>query len=43
MRAISERAIARLPYVEHGLIEFDLIGLRPYPGLSRLFCPTDNV
>jgi hypothetical protein len=26
-----------LPYVRAGLIRFELIGLRPYPGFARLF------
>jgi hypothetical protein len=29
--------LATLPFVEHGLIRFELIGLRPYPGFARLF------
>jgi muconolactone delta-isomerase len=29
--------LGRLPLVQAGLIEFDLIGLRPYPGYERLF------
>jgi hypothetical protein len=28
-----------LPMVRAGLIDFELIGLRPYPGFSRLFAP----
>ena len=26
-----------LPFVREGLIRFELIGLRPYPGFARLF------
>ncbi len=33
----AEQALARLPLVEAGLTEFEVIGLRPYPGLGRLF------
>jgi len=31
------RALAGLPLVKAGLIEFEIIPLRPYPGLARLF------
>jgi hypothetical protein len=33
----AEELLAGLPLVEQGLIEFELIPLRPYPGLARLF------
>ena len=33
----ARETLSRLPLVRQGLIEFDVIGLRPYPGLSRLF------
>ena len=33
----ARESLARLPLVRRGLIEFEFIGLRPYPGLSRLF------
>lgn len=33
----AERLLATLPLVERGLIEFELIPLRPYPGFGRLF------
>ncbi len=33
----AEETLARLPLVEAGLTEFEVIGLRPYPGLGRLF------
>jgi hypothetical protein len=33
----AQRILARLPLVEAGLIEFGVIGLRPYPGYARLF------
>jgi len=31
-----------LPLVEAGLITFDVIPLKPYPGLSRLFSETES-
>jgi hypothetical protein len=33
----AQAALAQLPLVKAGRIEFEVIGLRPYPGLSRLF------
>ena len=33
----AETALGRLPFVKAGLIRFELIPLKPYPGLSRLF------
>jgi hypothetical protein len=33
--------LATLPMVRAGLIDFELIGLRPYPGFARLFVPGD--
>jgi hypothetical protein len=33
----ARRSLSQLPLVRQGLIEFELIGLLPYPGLSRLF------
>ncbi len=33
----ARELLAQLPLVRHGLIEFEVIGLQPYPGLSRLF------
>lgn len=33
----AERLLATLPLVQHGLIAFELIPLRPYPGFARLF------
>jgi muconolactone delta-isomerase len=30
-------ALATLPLVQAGLIAFEIIALRPYPGLARLF------
>jgi len=33
----ARHILATLPLVAHGVIEFDLIGLRAYPGFSRLF------
>jgi len=35
--AEAQRKLAELPMVSEGLINFDLIPLVPYPGLSRLF------
>ncbi|MEW5719185.1 MAG: superoxide dismutase, partial [Chloroflexota bacterium] len=29
--------LATLPFVQHGLITFDVIPLKPYPGFARLF------
>ncbi len=33
----AEKILATLPMVNNGLIEFELIPLKPYPGLARLF------
>jgi len=33
----AKHALDTLPLVKEGLITFDLIPLRPYPGLARLF------
>jgi muconolactone delta-isomerase len=33
----AQDILARLPLVQAGLIEFEVIGLRPYPGYARLF------
>ena len=33
----AEELLATLPLAEQGLIEFELIPLRPYPGFARLF------
>lgn len=33
----ARQSLAALPLVKRGLIEFELMGLLPYPGLSRLF------
>jgi hypothetical protein len=33
----ARRALARLPLVKAGLIEFELISLVPYDGFARLF------
>ncbi|MFN8595774.1 MAG: superoxide dismutase [Anaerolineae bacterium] len=35
----AQAALATLPLVEHGLIEFELIPLVPYDGFARLFAP----
>jgi hypothetical protein len=33
----AKKALATLPLVKAGLIEFDYIPLKPYPGFARLF------
>jgi muconolactone delta-isomerase len=33
----ASQVLSTLPLVKEGLIAFDLIPLRPYPGFSRLF------
>jgi hypothetical protein len=33
----AEESLATLPLVRHGLLRFELIPLRPYPGFARLF------
>jgi hypothetical protein len=33
----ANQVLSTLPLVKEGLITFDLIPLRPYPGFSRLF------
>jgi len=35
--AQAQEILAELPLVRAGLIEFETIGLRPYPGFARLF------
>jgi hypothetical protein len=35
--AVARAAIDSLPLVAAGLIDFDLVPLRPYPGFARLF------
>ncbi len=37
--AEARTALSELPLVQAGLIEFDLLPLRPYPGFARLFKP----
>lgn len=32
----AQEVLAQLPLVKSGLIEFEVIGLRPYPGFARL-------
>ncbi|HLE15633.1 MAG TPA: hypothetical protein VI776_12860 [Anaerolineales bacterium] len=34
---LARQILARLPLVEQGLIDFEVIPLAPYPGFSRLF------
>ena len=36
----AQQALATLPLVQNGLIRFELIPLRPYPGFARLFGTT---
>ena len=36
----AEAALADLPFVRAGLIGFEVIPLRPYPGFARLFTET---
>jgi hypothetical protein len=38
--AAAEEALATLPLVREGLIRFDLVPLRAYPGFARLFTAT---
>jgi muconolactone delta-isomerase len=38
----AERVLASLPLVEAGLIQFEVIPLRAYPGFSRLFAQEPN-
>jgi muconolactone delta-isomerase len=33
----AQAALSTLPLVQHGLIAFDVIPLKPYPGFARLF------
>ncbi len=35
--AEARGALASLPLVKEALIDFDVVPLRPYPGLARLF------
>ncbi len=35
--AAADAILATLPLVKHGLIRFDLVPLRAYPGFERLF------
>jgi len=35
--AEARTILARLPLVREGLIDFELVPLRPYPGFARLF------
>lgn len=36
--AAAQEALATLPLVQKGLIAFELVPLRAYPGFARLFC-----
>jgi muconolactone delta-isomerase len=38
--AEADAALASLPMVSAGLIEFEVLPLRAYPGFARLFGPT---
>ncbi len=33
----ARRTLASLPLVKEGLVDFDIVALRPYPGFARLF------
>jgi muconolactone delta-isomerase len=33
----AQTILAKLPFVSQGLIKFEVIALRPYPGMERLF------
>ena len=35
--ARAQEVLSQLPLVKTGRIEFEVIGLRPYPGFARLF------
>ena len=35
-------ALSTLPFVQAGLITFDIIPLAPYPGFARLFAASDR-
>ena len=35
----AQQILVTLPFVEHGLITFELIPLTAYPGFARLFVP----
>jgi muconolactone delta-isomerase len=37
--AAARQALATLPLVRAGLIDFEVIPLKPYPGFARLFAP----
>ena len=39
--AAAGEALASLPFVQAGLLTFEVIGLRPYDGWARLFAPAD--
>jgi muconolactone delta-isomerase len=36
-------SLATLPFVESGLIVFEIIPLAPYPGFARLFASSDGL
>lgn len=38
----ANAALDTLPLVQAGLIEFELIPLKPYPGFARLFAPAST-
>lgn len=37
----AREALASLPFVQAGLLTFEVFGLRPYDGWARLFAPAD--
>ena len=38
----ARAALSELPLVQAGLINFELIPLKPYPGFARLFTPSEK-
>jgi len=40
--ADAAAALSTMPFVQQGLIAFDLISLKPYPGFERLFNQNDR-
>jgi uncharacterized protein YciI len=37
----AREALESLPFVQAGVLTFEVIGLRPYDGWARLFAPAD--
>jgi hypothetical protein len=38
----AQATLDQLPLVRAGLIDFDLVPLKPYPGFARLFTPSQE-